>query len=112
MIRKNMTNSEIYGIAVMLIQEMKNFNASLPVRVNFYLQKNIDEIINLGKDIEEHRDALLDKYGKRDENGYTVNEDQADTLNRELDDLLNLTQEVKIYEIDLSAFDGINLTTS
>lgn len=113
MIRKNMTNGEIYSIATEVAKNITGLDLSLPVRVNFYLQKNTKEIMDIARDIESNRDAILDKYGKRNEDGsYQVNDGELDQLNRELEDLFDLEQEVKIYEIDLAAFDGVSLTTS
>lgn len=113
MIRKNMTNGEIYNIATEVAKNLTGLDLSLPVRVNFYLQKNTKEIMDIARDIESNRDAILDKYGKRNEDGsYQVNDGELDQLNKELEDLFDLEQEVKIYEIDLAAFDGVNLTTS
>lgn len=113
MIRKNMTNGEIYNIATEVAKNLTGLDLSLPVRVNFYLQKNTKEIMDIARDIESNRDAILDKYGKRNEDGsYQVNDGELDQLNKELGDLFDLEQEVKIYEIDLAAFDGVNLTTS
>lgn len=113
MIRKNMTNGEIYSIATEVAKNLTGLDLSLPVRVNFYLQKNTKEIMDIARDIESNRDAILDKYGKRNEDGsYQVNDGELDQLNKELGDLFDLEQEVKIYEIDLAAFDGVNLTTS
>lgn len=113
MIRKNMTNGDIYSIATEVAKNLTGLDLSLPVRVNFYLQKNTKEIMDIARDIESNRDAILDKYGKRNEDGsYQVNDGELDQLNKELEDLFDLEQEVKIYEIDLAAFDGVNLTTS
>ena len=113
MVRKNMTNGEIYSIATEVAKNLTGLDLSLPVRVNFYLQKNTKEIMDIARDIESNRDAILDKYGKRNEDGsYQVNDGELDQLNKELGDLFDLEQEVKIYEIDLAAFDGVNLTTS
>lgn len=112
MIRKNMTNGEIYSIATDLTQHVTNIDLSLPVRVNFYLQKNMNEVITIARDIESTRDAILDKYGTRTDEGYQIKDGQLDNLNKELNDLFGLEQEVKIYELTLDAFDGVNLTTS
>jgi hypothetical protein len=38
---KMMTNLDIYNIANALLENFKDFNVSLPVKVNFYFQKNM-----------------------------------------------------------------------
>jgi len=113
MIRTNMTNNEIYNYAMQLIEnEIPQLNISLPVKVNFYLQKNISAILEIAKDIENTRNEILQKYGTCDEEGnYSFEEGELEKANQELVDLFNLEQEVPIYEIFLSAFDGVELTS-
>lgn len=113
MVRKNLKNNEIYSIAMQLIEnEIAQLNISLPVKVNFYLQKNVANIIDMAKDIESNRNDILQKYGTLNEEGnYDFEEGKLEQANQELVDLFELEQEVPIYEITLDAFDGVELTS-
>lgn len=112
MIRRNMTNNEIYSIALALTESVANENLTLPIKVNFYLQKNITTVMAIAEDLEKSRNDLLSRYGKLDpEKGtYSFEEDKLETANKELTDLFNLTQEVPIYEISLEDFGDVQLT--
>ncbi len=111
MVRKNMTNNEIYIIATQLVDNMANLNLHLPVKVNFYLQKNMTAIISIAEDLEKSRNEILEKYGTRNEEdgNYQFEDDALQEANKELLDLFSLEQEVPIYEISLEAFDGVEL---
>ncbi len=113
MVRKNLTNNEIYGIAMALLESgVSQLDISLPVKVNFYLQKNVAVILEMAKDIENNRNEILQKYGTPTEEGnYTFEDDKLEIANQELVDLFTLQQEVPIYEISLDAFDGVELTS-
>lgn len=113
MVRKNMTNLEIFNIANSLLENFSDANMELPVKVNFYFQKNMTSIVSMAQDIDKTRMAIFTKYGKLDEetNQYKFEPDVVETVNKELQDLFDLEQEVKINMLKLDWFDGINLTT-
>lgn len=99
-ITKIMNNEEIYRIAMGFY---KNFNGDLifPIKVNFYLSKNKNYFLNLGKQIEEFKDQICEKYDKQT---------QLEQINRELKDLSVLQQEVTFYQVSLEDFGDINLS--
>ena len=110
---KTMTNLEIYAYADALMNAFKE-EITLPVKVNFYLQKNMTRMIEAGKEIEKTRMDIIQKYGTPTEDGQNieVSADMAETVNKELEDLFALEQEIKVNEIALDAFDGIDLTSA
>lgn len=114
MVRRNMTNNEIYTTALALMENIVNLNLTLPVKINFYLQKNISAIIAIAEEIEKARTDIFNKYGTIDnETGqYNFTEDQTEIANKELEDLFSLEQEVPIYEISLDAFGDIELDSN
>lgn len=114
MVRKNMTNNEIYAIALALMENVVNLNLTLPVKVNFYLQKNITSLLAIAEDIEKSRTEILEKYGTKDEetNNYNFEDGKLEQANQELLDLFELEQEVPIYEISLDAFGDAELNSN
>jgi len=114
MVRKNMTNNEIYAIALALMDNVVNLNLTLPVKVNFYLQKNITSLLAIAEDIEKSRTEILEKYGTKDEetNNYNFEDGKLEQANQELLDLFELEQEVPIYEISLDAFGDAELNSN
>ena len=108
-----MTNLEIYSNAQALNQAFENFNEYLPVKVNFFMQKNIKTIQNLATDIENARIEIIRSYGTLNEetNEFTVPQESIEIANSELNDLINIEQDVNIHKINLNAFGDIKLNT-
>ena len=113
MANKTMTTLEIYAYADAFVNAFKE-EITLPVKVNFYLQKNMTRMIEAGKEIEKTRMDIIQKYGTPTEDGQNieVSADMVETVNKELEDLFALEQEIKVNEIALDAFDGIDLTSA
>ena len=109
-----LTNNQIYNYAIALNEAFADNTQKLPMKVNFYLQKNKKILIELGKDIEESRMEIIQNYGELNEDGsqYIIPKDKIEIIQKELEDLLTLTQEVNIYMISADSLtDDISLTT-
>ena len=113
MANKTMTNLEIYNYASALMSSF-NTEMTLPVKVNFYLQKNTNTMIEAGKEIEKARMDIINKYGTPTEDGEGVEipNEHIEVVNKELEDLFSLEQEIKVNEISLEAFNDVELTTT
>lgn len=113
-INKEFTNLEIFNIASALIDAFENADKlALPVKITFYLQKNINKLVELAKDIEANRVKIIQKYGtptEEDPTQYKVAEEDIGLANDELNDLFALVEEVPIYMLQLDWFDKIDLT--
>lgn len=111
-VTKNMLNLDIYNIAVMLTDAFKQ-EVNLPVKINFYLQKNITTILTAAKDIDKTRNEIIKKYCVLDDaNQYIVSKDDIDNVNQDLETLLALTQDIIVYPLYLEDFGEITLSTS
>ena len=112
--RKMMSNLDIYNTANNLAEYVRdNKDVVLPVKVNFFLQKNMNELIVLAKEIEESRVEIIKKYGAPDENNpdqFFVPDDRQAEATKELEDLFALEQEVPINMLKLDWFENINLS--
>lgn len=115
-ITKSLKNNEIYNLATQLLEvfnSAEDKQMMFPVKINFYFQKNMNNLVDLAKEIEIERLGIVQKYGKpteENEEQYFIPEENVTIVNQELMDLFNLEQEVKIYTVDLDMFDGINMT--
>ena len=116
-----LSNLDIYTLAQQIVQIQQNeqyTNKSYPVKINFYLQKNQNVILDLAKEIEKERMDILQKFQDptaeiEEDNGQQqiiIPKEKVDQVNQELNDLLALEQEVTIYTIDLAVFDEIEMT--
>lgn len=108
-----MSNLEIYSTAQNFNKAFENFNEYLPVKINFFMQKNKNTIVSLAQDIDNARMEIIQTYGKLNDEGdaYIVPPESIDIANKELADLFSIEQEVNINKISLSAFDGVKFTT-
>lgn len=109
-----MTNEQIYLTAEMLVN---NFNKNtkniyLPAKINFFLQKNINLILQLSKEIEESRLNIARQYGtlNSEQTAFIISGEKEKEANLELQDLLSLTQEVNIHKLKLNDFENISLS--
>jgi hypothetical protein len=101
-----LTNNKIYTYANNLLAEFSNSaDLKLPVKVNFYLQKNMQVLKTLATEIEDNRLAIVREYGELTEDGsaYSIPADKVEIAQKELNDLFALEQEVQIYMIDIDA---------
>lgn len=111
---KTMTNSEIYNIATVLGKAFEDERQVLPVKVNFYMQKNRATLTTLAQEVERARVEILQKHGTLNEetNQFEFSNEVAETVIQELNDLLSLEQEVNIYTVSIDSFgDDLSLTT-
>ena len=109
-----LTNNQIYTYATELAAAFQDSTQKLPIKVNFYLQKNKETLLALAQDIEKSRVDLLSQYGTLDAetNRFSILTENMTAAAKELEDLFNLEQEVNIYKVNIDSFgDDLTLTT-
>lgn len=110
-----MSNFAIYNAAKALLEAF-NDSQRLPIKVNFYLQKNKTILINLAKDIDNARIEIIKAHqdqSVQDSEHITIDPAQMDIVTQELEDLFALEQELQIYKIDIGNMpDDIVLTSA
>lgn len=113
-ITKTMTNGEIYQYAVALMNAGFNDNeVYMPAAVSFAIQKNKTALTSTAEDVEKGRMAIIEHYSNgQTEEGYTIPPEAVEKANSELNDLLNIEQEIKIYMFDIDALNDIKLTSA
>lgn len=91
-----------------------DFDEYLPVKVNFYLRKNMALVLDKASEIERERERIISQYATINEDGSFVFEtvENEQIANQEFIDLQKLTQDLDIVKIPLSNFDNVNLKTS
>lgn len=106
-----LTNQQIYEYGQSLAV-FNDCNIKMPVRINFYLQKNIEQIHKAIQDIDDARLSVGAQYGMPNETGtgYDIPAENIAEANRELNDLFNLEQDLSIHIFKLDDFDSIELT--
>ena len=108
-----LTNLEIYTTAQALMESITT-DINLPVKVGFYIQKNMKKMTELAQEIEKSRMEIFDKYGEKDEenNQYKFDKSVQEQVQKELNDLFDLTQDVKTNMLELNWFNDIDLNAN
>lgn len=106
------TNYEIYNIIASYNEVFQDFNQYLPVKVNFYLQKNINTLAAAAQEIEQARLEVAKQYGilAEDSSSYSIPEDRIPQANQELNDLFSIEQELDIKTFSIEDFGSVELT--
>lgn len=105
-------NKIIREIAQKLVNLSISLEVCLPIRIGFYLSKNIQTIQNAYEEIERARLSIGERFGVPNNRGtgYDILPENIEIAQSELNDLLNLEQDLNIHMFKLSDFNGIELT--
>ena len=112
------TNLDIYNKATALVEAFNTKDGSdlnYPVKVNFYLQKNLNAFLKAAQEIEQKRMEIIQKYGKpteEDPNNYKIDDDKIEEATKEIQDFLELEQEIPVSMLKLDWFDKIDMTAA
>lgn len=100
-----MTNNEIYTYTRQLMDAFSDGEQKLPIKINFYLQKNKNTLLALAQDIERSRLEIAQSFGTLDDAGeqYVIPNDKLAEASKELEDLFNLEQDVAIHKISIDS---------
>lgn len=105
------SNNQLYSIANQIKSHPFKEDTYIPIKINFYILKNIETIIKECDNIEKYRNSIILQHGEMKNGQITVPVDKIDFVNKELDALGDIKQELDIHMISLSELDGLNLTT-
>lgn len=106
-----LTNDDIYGLCSNnnnIIEATKEL--SLPIKTMFFLQKNLKKIVEAGREIEDARKLILEKYGTLDQEKGIYTFDDVEEVNKEIQSLFEIVQDIELYIIPLSDFGDINVS--
>lgn len=110
-----MINGEIYSRANQLLEAFQDNSQKLPIKINFYLQKNKSVLIEMAQEIEKTRMEIAQSYGELDNetNSFIIPPEKMIEASKELNDLFNLEQDVNIYMINIDSLsDDYDMTTA
>lgn len=112
--KKIFSNREIFEIAQSLHTEfLEDEKLTLPVIVNFSLQKNIVAFTDAAKTIETTRQKIAKQYGEFSSStgNYSVKPENIPAAQEALDQLFEIEQSVDVTMIELEDLEDIKLTT-
>lgn len=110
---KIFTNKEIYNFYFLINENIINENITLPIKVNFAIQKNFTLLLKLSEEIEQVKQKICAQNGNYvpEENSFKIDKDKIESTQQQLDDLMEIKQEIKIHTIKLEDLENIQLTS-
>lgn len=105
------TNNQIYKIATIISENPFKNDTYIPIKFNFYIQRNIEAMLQEYQKIEKHRNDIFKHYGTMTGDQFTIPQEKIEEVNKELESLGEIKQEVNITMIPLSAIEELSLTT-
>lgn len=107
-----LNNNQIYQYAQNLSSIFDNKDLYIPVKANFLIQKNINLLAAAGQEIEKSRLEIARHYGILDEENqqYTIPPENMEVVNKELNDLFSIEQELEIRTFDIEALGNAEFT--
>lgn len=102
-----LNNGQIYNYAIQLNKVFGDEQLVLPVKPNFYIQKNKKILTELGTEIEVERTKLIESY----EVDGKIPTDKMNEVTKKIQELVDIEQEVNIYTIDIDDLGTTSLTT-
>lgn len=115
--RQQFSNQEILEYATSLHENFleNSKDITLPIKINFYLQKNMKNFIEAAKEVEASRLKIGEKYGvynPKDSSYLIQDEDKLKLAQKELQELMSLDQIIEVYPISLEDLQNVDLTVA
>lgn len=112
-INKIMTQEEIYQIASNFMNYFNDNENKMSVAIAYAIQKNKQTLVTIAQEIEQNRHIILTRYGTLQEDGnFFIPKEAIAEANSELQKLLQIQEEVKIYTLTLEELQSTQLTMS
>ena len=105
-------NEHIYALVNNYNSAFAEFNSYIPAKANFVIQKNMSNLLEIAKGIDETRLNTFKHYGVLDEeqSSYTVPPENQDTVVKELTELFQEEQEIEIKMISIDSLGSAEFT--
>lgn len=110
-----LANKQIYDISKKLLESFNDNTKYFPAKINFIIQRNKKNLLDIVETIESVRLAIAAQYGSRDPENpdvFNIAPENMDIAQRELDDLTNTEQEVNITMLSLKDIENIEFTSN
>ena len=105
-------NKDIFNYSEEIEKAFCTDTRYLPAKVNFYIQKTAHNLKAAKEEIEETKNEILLHHGKYDDSTgyYEIYPEHIATVNKEINELFNLEQEISLYNLPLSWLDNVDFT--
>ena len=110
---KNVLNRDIITMCQGLSQLASNEGMRLPARVSFAVVRNLKMLIPIIEDIDMARQSIAETYGTLDVDNptqYRIPENNRDTVNQELDAIMETEVDVPLVKIKMTEIEDLNIS--
>ena len=110
---KNVLNRDIITMYQGLSQLASNEEMRLPARVSFAVVRNLNVLIPIIEDIDMARQSIAETYGTLDTDNptqYRIPENNRDTVNQELDAIMETEVDVPLVKIKMTEIEDLNIS--
>lgn len=110
---KNVLNRDIIIMYQGLSQLASNDEMRLPARVSFAVARNLKMLIPIIEDIDMARQSIAETYGTLDIDNptqYCIPENNRDTVNQELDAIMETEVSVPLVKIKMTEIEDLNIS--
>lgn len=110
---KNVLNRDIIIMYQGLSQLASNQEMRLPARVSFAVARNLKMLIPIIEDIDMARQSIAETYGTLDVDNptqYRIPENNRDTVNQELDAIMETEVDVPLVKIKMTEIEDLNIS--
>ena len=108
-----MLNRDIITMYQGLSQLASNEGMRLPARVSFAVVRNLKMLIPIIEDIDMARQSIAETYGTLDVDNptqYRIPENNRDTVNQELDAIMETEVDVPLVKIKMTEIEDLNIS--
>lgn len=105
-----MLNKDIVTMYRGLTSLASDLETKLPAKVSFAIVRNIKLLTPIVEDIDFARQSVAASYGAEVEGGYSIPEQQIDTVNQELTAIAETEVDVPIVKVKMSDIENLNIS--
>ncbi len=105
-----MLNKDIVTMYRGLTSLASDLETKLPAKVSFAIVRNIKLLTPIVEDIDFTRQSVAATYGVEVDGGYSIPEQQIDTVNQELTAIAETEVDVPIVKVKMSDIENLNIS--
>lgn len=105
-----MLNKDIVTMYRGLTSLASDLETKLPAKVSFAIVRNIKLLTPIVEDIDFARQSVAATYGVEVDGGYSILEQQIDTVNQELAAIAETEVDVPIVKVKMSDIENLNIS--
>lgn len=104
-----MKNGEIMEVYEAISEILRDKSLVLPVGVGFAFAKTKKALRDEAITIDDERSKIIYRYGTLKDGEWYVDKDKIDDCNREIGELMEIENDVKVWPVPIDVIEGIEM---